>query len=948
MTPEQYRKVTTAFNKIRELPSDKRDLYISSLRASEPDIACEVEELLNHRDDLEIENLLKSKLNIADEILNDDPYLGEEFGNYRIVERVSSEGGMSDVFIAQHIRFPDLPEWKAIIKLLPNNVVEEDSIERFEREAKTLKILGNHKHIVQIIDFGVSEASCKYDNRFYIITEFISSPTLRQILQTRRLKILEVVGIALQIADALNFAHSQTPPVIHRDVKPENILYDSDKQSVHIIDFGIAKIVSESDDNNKLTKVGVLIGTTPYMSPEQLSGLDVDKRTDIWSFGIVLYELLTGKPPFSDDVSAEVKHAIHHKSLPPVTFDEDCPNAPRIKLQNIVNAALQKNKDERYRSISDMRRDLERVKELLQDKKISKPKAVALASVVLIIVASIFAYQFFYPAQHTYISGEGKIRHVVTVGEPVFAAISPSGKYIAYVSDNLNSNERVIRLYNTQAGSDNKVNLLQDKPNHECVSLRFSPNDDFIYGVCGKEGSDDNSLYRINLTDKAYKQIAEDVEEGITVSPDGLKVAFMRDSPHDYTELFVIDNDGANEQKLASRKFPDFFFLSALAWSPDGSTIAVAESSMSRSFWSKLVGIKIADGKVVSLFQSRWRVITDICWLSSDRVVISAISSDTASMQVYELSLSSNKVSRLTNGLDSYDKLQATADGNSYIATQSTIKSNIFLTPLDSNSKSIQITYGLLDGATGIAWTPNGGLIYTSFAEGEGKHQLRTFLYNGSDTDSAILSETARINTVDVSSDGRFIAYDSDKAGGFNIWITDTNTGESRPVTSGGFDFYPRFSPDSQFLYYTSLNKNAFYAMKVSVDGGSPLTVSDDAFSYLATPSPDGTRIAHYGEGKDLEILGEDGRFIKSLPGIPSNKFRNAFHWDSRGQAIDYIYEGDGRSNVARMWVDTKQHHFLTNFQSIKIFNFAVSPDEKWLAYSGGEVKSRIVLINLE
>ncbi len=285
---------------------------------------------------------------VSPQLLLDDPdaLIGRHLGHYRI-ESVLGVGGMGVVYLACDEKLGR----KVGLKLLPQTLVADEAhLERLKREARTASAL-NHPNIVTIHEIGQVEAT------HYMATEFIDGQTLRERLVQGPVPPNEALEIARQVASALSVAHAAG--IVHRDIKPENIMLRPDGY-VKVLDFGIAKLTQQDSVGLEgRTQPGMILGTTRYMSPEQARGQTVDARTDLWSLGVVLYEMLTGCPPFEGETPADVTTAVLMKETP--SLAERTPNLP-AKLQGIVEKTLQKEKDERCESADELLNDLREVK----------------------------------------------------------------------------------------------------------------------------------------------------------------------------------------------------------------------------------------------------------------------------------------------------------------------------------------------------------------------------------------------------------------------------------------------------------------------------------------------------------------------------------------------------------------------------------------------------------
>jgi serine/threonine-protein kinase len=275
--------------------------------------------------------------------------------HYRIVSKIGS-GGMGEVYLAEDTRLGR----KVALKILNADLTRhEDRVRRFEQEARAASAL-SHPNILTIFDIG------KEDPTHFIATEFIDGQTLRSTLTRARMKISEVLDIALQVAGALAAAHASG--IIHRDIKPENIMVRSDGL-IKVLDFGLAKLVeaeAPSTDSGARTIAkantdpGTVMGTAAYMSPEQARGQKVDARTDIFSLGVVIYEMIAGRTPFEGETASHIIVSILEKE--PAPLMRSSPDAP-AELERIVTKALAKDADERYQTIKDLLIDLKRLKQ---------------------------------------------------------------------------------------------------------------------------------------------------------------------------------------------------------------------------------------------------------------------------------------------------------------------------------------------------------------------------------------------------------------------------------------------------------------------------------------------------------------------------------------------------------------------------------------------------------
>jgi eukaryotic-like serine/threonine-protein kinase len=376
MNAQRWQQVNDLFHSAVERAPDERAAFLNEACHGDESLSREVKSLLASYE--RTQNFIESPaFEVAPELLTNEnrtsALVGELIGHYR-VESLIGVGGMGEVYLARDAGLGR----KVALKLLPHRLIaDETQLSRFKAEARSASAL-NHPNILTVYEIG------QEGSRYFIATEFIEGLTLRASLASGRMNLHDALEIAAQVASALAAAHEAG--VVHRDIKPENIMLRPDGY-VKVLDFGIAKLTelrSASDDDELgttavfQTRPGLLLGTTRYMAPEQARGQAVDARSDIWSLGVVIYEMLAGTPPFRGETPSDCIASILTTELPPLSgVLSDIPP----KLESILQKALRKNSDERYQTINEMLADLRNLTAELEEEG-SSPQTKARAKSV--------------------------------------------------------------------------------------------------------------------------------------------------------------------------------------------------------------------------------------------------------------------------------------------------------------------------------------------------------------------------------------------------------------------------------------------------------------------------------------------------------------------------------------------------------------------------------------
>jgi serine/threonine protein kinase/Tol biopolymer transport system component len=916
---------------------------------------------------------------------------GTRLGPYEILAPLGS-GGMGEVYRARDTRLDRL----VAIKVLRANATSAHAFDRFEREAKAIASL-NHPGICAIYDVGTSPVP-------FLVMELLDGETLHQRLARGPLDAAAVVDTGLALADALSAAHAKG--ILHRDLKPANIVLTP--RGPKILDFGLARAtesVSPADSGatsyetlaaqGPLTDVGVTVGTVSYMSPEQLRGEPLDARTDLFSLGLVLYEMATGRRAFSGSTSAVTTAAILHEE----------PAAPRQirtdlspRLEQAILTLLEKDREVRTQTASELRAELTRMRREVGVARVSDtarshalsersdsrgsqtethvasatsetratvPPAAPVSSSDVQIIAGVMsrhrgvvigiaallllavvaaAYLATRPGAET-LAGDTRtkpsiadlvVEQLTTSGTAGSPAISPDGNYVAYIDTGAKGESLRVR----QVATGSNVEIVAPETGVGLSAPAVTPDGTFVNYV--KRLGPQIELWQIPFLGGTPRQLLTGVGSGVGFSPDGRRMAFVRNNGLGRSEVVIAAADGSGSQVLATRALPKNGFQTlnaaglgwfAPAWSPDGATIAVLGGRS--GFGGEVVFIDTKTGAEQTAEIGPPLPGVSLAWLDGGTLILSLLDKSSAPLQLWLLSYPKGEFSRLTNDPSQYVGLSVTEDRSRLATARSEATFSIWTSDATAKQWTQTVPTTPQKGPIGfdVQWVGD-DLIFPSMASGTWTLDR----WRASTRTTEVLAPAG--GAPQVTRDGSIVYFDYDSGELVKLDASGRNKtvlARANPNT--------RITPDGQHLTFIDATSGTLSVRIRPIDGsGEAREIATERIRPgAAQVSPDGRQILYpsFDEQKRPAVTVCDLANCTSKRTFPLPTAR----WTPDSQGLAYL---DPRAPVD-IWIqplDGGAARQLTHFPADgqQIWGASWSADGKRLAVGRASIKNNIVV----
>jgi serine/threonine protein kinase len=910
-------------------------------------------------------------------------------GHYKIVRRLG-QGGMGVVYEAADQKLGR----HVAVKLLTDATRDSSAaLERFWREARAASSL-NHPGICTIYELNETADSP------FIVMELLEGSSLEKLYRGHAMPYPKLLEMGVQLADALDAAHRKG--ILHRDIKPANIFMINSGQA-KLLDFGVAKLVgaAASDESGKidadeqtavnpLTSSGSSVGTIAYMSPEQARGETLDARSDLFSFGVVLYEMATGRRPFSGASTAVVfDHILNHAAVAPISLNSQLP----AEFENILNKTLEKDRELRCQAAAELRADLKRLQrksssgsvasssaasgsspsqlpdssashpsqtsqpgagvsssgaQALSSSEIAPPAkkgrglAVGIAALLVLAAIGMTAWRF-WPRPQPFASVS--VSQITNVGTIEKVALSADGKFLAEVKND--NGQRTIWLKNTATNTDTQI---LSAYGGLYVGLTFSADGNYLYFTRGTpENAGVHVLYVMSVFGGTPRQLIRDIDNAPSFAPDGRRFTYVRYTPDrtgQYSEVHIADKDGNNDQVFSSSKEE----LGWPVWSPDGSRIAWLQHVVGGRKvvlgWMDLSSKKLNTvAPPADVTPSLQETFINLAWLPDNRhLLVLYLKPHTDRTQIGIMTVPSGEFHPLTNDVNSYSELALSADGR----TLATVLTNV-----DSS-----IAHYKPEGGVPVSTTP---LRVTPFTIAWADEDRLLFVVDGLSIGSLDRAtgnlRTFEVGDVDVGRyidacpDGHILFTGFPKGGGeARIFRMNADGGDLAQITTTGIARRPVCSADSQEVKFSVPDVNGASVWSIPIAGGTPKELLPPENTSGSLPISGDGKLAAFDVTsqlkRHLEAVDLASRRVIFQGSMDVSDYNNGSYvrFSPDNRALVYSVRRNGGITLLYQPIDGTPPHTLID-PGAPINDFGWSPSRKQLAVTRVKSSSDVVLI---